>query len=216
MVNTKKSTTKQKITKAVRAKRVKKEPRNPVVASINRMYAKGAPLLIGEALLFIVSAIVLFVRPVLVLTIFTYIIGLALLIFGMYRMVAGFIMSNDNRGGGIDVAFGLINIVLGMLFVVYPAGSLVSVAYIFVVLFFFKALRILIFAINLVRARFGHYMIALFAGLVLFTLAIALFFFPLGTFIAMTYYLAALLIVYAIADIYMFVELSKLKQIVSD
>ena len=200
----------------MRAKRVKKEPRNPVVASINRMYAKGAPLLIGEALLFIVSAIVLFVRPVLVLTIFTYIIGLALLIFGMYRMISGFIMSNNNNGGGVDVVFGLVNIVLGLLFVVYPANSLVSIAYICVVLLFFKALRVLIFAINLARARFGHYFITLIAALILFALAIALFFFPLGTFIAMTYYLGVLLVVYAFADMYMFIELTKLRQLVAD
>lgn len=216
MVNTKKPTTKQKTTKAVRAKRVKKEPRNPVVASVNRMYAKGAPLLICEALLFVAAAVVLFVKPVLVLTIFTYIIGLALLMFGMYRMISGFIMSNNDNGGGVDVVFGLINIVLGLLFVVYPAGSLVSVAYIFVVLFFVKALRVLIFAINLARARFGHYIVTLTAAMVLFALAVALFFFPLGTFIAMSYYLAVLLIVYAFADMYMFVELSKLRELVAN
>ena len=131
-------------------------------------------------------------------------------------MVSGFIATNNNGNGGIDVAFGLINIVLGILFVVYPSGSLVSVAYIFVILFFFKALRVLIFAINLVRARFGHYFVILGVALILFALAVALFFFPLGTFIAMTYYLALLLIVYAIADIYMFVELNKLRGLVAD
>lgn len=215
MVNTKKSTTKSKKSTPVRAKRVKRAPLNPVIASINRMYRKSASLLVGEALLFVVAAAVLFIRPVLVLTVFTYIIGLALLLFGLYRMVSGFVMTNDN-GGGIDVVFGLINIVLGLLFIVYPSGSLVSVAYIFVVLFFFKALRVLIFAINLARARFGHYMVTLFAGVLLFALAVALFWFPLGTFIAMSYYLGALLIVYAIADIYMFIELNKLRQLVSD
>lgn len=220
MVNVKKAPVKKqksvKTVKTVRAKRVKREPKNPVVASVNNMYRNGAPLLVGEALLFVAAAAILFIKPVLVLTIFTYIIGAALLVFGMYRMITGFVASNNNRGGGIDVVFGLINIVLGILFIVYPSGSLVSVAYIFVVLFFFKALRVLVFAINLVRARFGHYMVMLGVGLVLVGLAIALFFFPLGTFIAMTYYLAALLVIYAIADIYMFVELSKLRNLIAD
>ncbi len=212
MVNTKKS---QKSAKPVRAKRVQRAPVSPVVASINRMYRRGAPLLIGEAVLFVVAAAILFIKPVLVLTVFTYIIGLALLIFGLYRMVSGFVATSDN-GGGIDVVFGLVNIVLGLLFVVYPSGSLVSVAYIFVVLFFFKALRVLVFAINLARARFGHYWITLIAGALLFALAVALFFFPLGTFIAMTYYLAILLVVYAVADVYMFISLTRLRQLVAD
>lgn len=220
MVNVKKAPVKKqksvKTVKTVRAKRVKREPKNPVVASVNNMYRNVAPLLVGEALLFVAAAAILFIKPVLVLTIFTYIIGAALLVFGMYRVITGFVASNNNRGGGIDVVFGLINIVLGILFIVYPSGSLVSVAYIFVVLFFFKALRFLVFAINLVRARFGHYMIMLGVGLVLVGLAIALFFFPLGTFIAMTYYLAALLVIYAIADIYMFIELSKLRNLIAD
>jgi len=219
MANVKKAPEKQKSdrsVKTVRAKRVRKSPRDPIVASVNNMYRNGAPLLLGESLLFVAAAAILFIKPMLVLTIFTYIIGAALLVFGMYRMITGFVASNNNRGGGIDVVFGLINIVLGILFIVYPSGSLVSVAYIFVVLFFFKALRVLAFAINLVRARFGHYMVMLGVGLVLFGLAIALFFFPLGTFIAMTYYLAALLVIYAVADIYMFIELSKLRNLVND
>ena len=215
MANTKNTSSAKKISKPIRSHRAKRAPVNPVVASINRMYNRGAPLLIVESLLFVIAAAILFIKPVLVLTIFTYIIGVALLIFGLYRMVSGFVATNDN-GGGIDVVFGLINIVLGLLFVVYPSGSLVSVAYIFVVLFFFKALRVLIFAINLARARFGHYWMTLIAGVLLFALAVALFFFPLGTFIAMTYYLAILLVVYAIADVYMFIELNKLKQIVSE
>ena len=136
MADTKKISAKPETKKTVRATRV---PRNPIVASINRMYRRGAPMLVGEALLFVAAAAVLFVKPILVLTIFTYIIGFALLFFGLYRMISGFIASNNNAGGGIDVVFGLVNIVLGILFVVYPSGSLVSIAYIFVVLFFFKA-----------------------------------------------------------------------------
>jgi len=215
MENKNKSSSIKKSSKPVRAKRVRRAPDNPVVASINRMYHKSAPMLIGEALLFVAAAAVLFIKPVLVLTVFTYIIGAALLIFGLYRMMSGFVATNDNAGG-IDVVFGLINIVLGLLFVVYPSGSLVSVAYIFVVLFFFKALRVLIFSINLARARYGHYWIILAAGLLLFALAVALFFFPLGTFIAMTYYLALLLLVYAVADVYMFISLKRLREFVED
>ena len=222
--NTSKSIKSEPKTKAVRTTNTKrrkrispreKELRSSVVAAINRMYRKSAPMLIGEALLFVAAAAVLFIKPVLVLTVFTYIIGAALLIFGLYRMMSGFVATNDNAGG-IDVVFGLINIVLGLLFVVYPSGSLVSVAYIFVVLFFFKALRVLIFSINLARARYGHYWIILAAGLLLFALAVALFFFPLGTFIAMTYYLALLLLVYAVADVYMFISLKRLREFVED
>ena len=220
MANAKKSLNQSEKSKPVRATRVKHASRTkpahraPVVASINRMYSKSAPMLVFEALLFIVTALVLFVKPVLVLTVFTYIIGLALLMFGLYRMINGFVATGDT-GGGVDVVFGLINIVLGLLFVVYPSGSLVSVAYIFVVLFFFKALRVLVFAINLARARFGYYTITLVAALALFALAVALFFFPLGTFIAMTYYLAVLLLLYAAADIYIFVQLNKLRHLVA-
>ena len=209
------SKTPKQPSKTVRARRVKRvsrakrEHRNEVVASIDRLYSKSASMLIFEALLFVVTAVVLFFKPVLVLTVFTYVIGLALMMFGLYRMISGFVSTTDS--GGIDVVFGLVNTVLGLLFLVYPSGSLVSVAYICVILFFFKALRVLIFAINLARARFGHYMITLVAGLALFVLAVALFFFPLGAFIAMTYYLAVLLLVYAVADIYMFVELAKIK-----
>ena len=99
MANVKKSQTKQKSTKPVLATRVRRAPRNPIVASVNRLYHRGAPLLIGESLLFIAAALILFIKPVLVLTIFTYIIGFALLIFGLYRMISGFVATNNNGGG---------------------------------------------------------------------------------------------------------------------
>ena len=107
----KKSTKVVGATRAKRAPRAKKNtPQVAIVSAINRLYRKSASMLIFEALLFVVVAAVLFVRPVLILTIFTYVVGLALILFGMYRMICGFTYGGDVGGGGIDVVFGLISL----------------------------------------------------------------------------------------------------------
>lgn len=185
-----------------------------IAAAVRRLYEKSAPLLVCESMLFIVAGVFLLIKPVAILTALTFIIGIGLVLFGLYRTISGFVTSRNIGGGWFDVLFGLVNIVLGVLFCVYPVNSLISVVYIFVILFLFKALRALIFAINMVRARFGHYIFNLIMTIILVALAVALLFFPLAGAIAMVYYMAITLFLYAIADIYMFIELMRLKKAV--
>ncbi len=196
----------------VRNVRARRKTVNPITAAVERIYDKSAPLLIGEALLFIGAAVLLFIWPVTILTLLTFIIGAALIVFGLYRTIAGFVTSANRGGGWVDVIFGLVNILLGLLFCIYPVGSIIGVTYIFVFLFAFKALRALLFAINMVRARFGHYWFDLIMALILCGLAVALLFWPMAGAVVVVYYLAIAMILYAIADIYMFVELRRLRR----
>ena len=193
----------------------KKRKNTSVIAeSIKKLYNKSAPLLVCEALLFGVAAVLMFFKPVAFLAILTFIIGGALVLFGLYRTIAGFITTRDFGAGWFDVLFGLLNVVIGVLFCIYPVGSMISLTYIFVILFMFKALRALIFAINMTRARFGHYWFDLIMSIILIALAVVLLVYPLAGAVAVVYYLAATLLLYAAADVYMFIELLRLKKLV--
>ena len=189
---------------------------NPIAASVKRLYNKSAPLLICEALLFGIAAILMVVKPVAILTALTLVIGIALILFGLYRTVAGFVVSRDVGGGWVDVLFGLVNIVLGVLFCIYPVGSVISLIYIFIVLFLFKALRALIFSVNMIRAKFGHYWFDLIMSVILIALAIFLMVYPMAGAVVMVYYLAAVLLLYAAADVYMYIEILRLKKLADD
>ena len=189
---------------------------NPIAASVKRLYNKSAPLLICEALLFGVAAILMVVKPVAILTALTLVIGIALILFGLYRTIAGFVVSRDVGGGWVDVLFGLVNIVLGVLFCIYPVGSIISLIYIFIVLFLFKSLRALIFSVNMIRAKFGHYWFDLIMSVILIALAIFLMVYPMAGAVVMVYYLAAVLLLYAAADVYMYIEILRLKKLADD
>lgn len=193
----------------------KKRKNTSVIAeSIKKLYNKSAPLLVCEALLFGVAAVLMFFKPVAFLAILTFIIGGALVLFGLYRTIAGFITTRDFGAGWFDVLFGLLNVIIGVLFCIYPIGSMVSLTYIFVILFMFKALRALIFAINMARARFGHYWFDLIMSIILIVFSIILLVYPLAGAVAVVYYLAITLLLYAAADVYMFIELLRLKKLV--
>ncbi len=189
---------------------------NPIAASVKRLYNKSAPLLICEALLFGIAAILMVVKPVAILTALTLVIGIALILFGLYRTIAGFVVSRDVGGGWVDVLFGLVNIVLGVLFCIYPVGSIISLIYIFIVLFLFKSLRALIFSVNMIRAKFGHYWFDLIMSVILIALAIFLMVYPMAGAVVMVYYLAAVLLLYAAADVYMYIEILRLKKLTND
>lgn len=197
-----------------RTTRKSRKENNSIASMVRRLYDKSAPLLVCESLLFIGAGVFLLIKPVAILTALTFIIGIGLVLFGLYRTISGFVTSHNIGGGWFDVLFGLLNIVLGVLFCIYPVNSLISIVYIFVILFLFKALRALVFAINMVRARFGHYVFNLIMAIILVVLAVALLFFPMAGAVAMVYYLAITLFLYAVADIYMFIELMRLKRMV--
>lgn len=188
---------------------------NPMTAAIEKMYNRSAPLLVFEAVVFAAAAVLMLFRPVAILTALTFVIGAALIVFGLYRAIAGFVVSRQIGGGWMDVVFGLVNILLGVLFCAYPVGSIISVVYIFVIMFLFKALHALVFAINMARARFGHYVFDLIMALILVALAVVLLFYPVAGAVAVVYYLAVTLIFYAIANIYMYIELRRLKRTVA-
>lgn len=187
---------------------------NPVAHGVQRLYDRSAPLLLAEALLFVIAGIAMLWRPVGLLTILTLVLGCALILFGLYRTIAGFVASRGYGGGWLDVLFGLINIGVGVLFCVYPLGSMISLIYVFVILFLFKALRTLVFAINMARVRFGHWVFNLVMSVILVGLAVLLLFYPTAGAVALVMYLAITLLMYAFADIYMFFELRRLKKVV--
>ncbi len=204
-------------TKSVKSRRTSRASNyNPIALSVKRLYNKSAPLLICEALLFGVAAILMVVKPVAILTALTFVIGIALVLFGLYRTIAGFVVSRDMGGGWFDVLFGLLTVVLGVLFCIYPVGSVAAVVYIFVILFALRAILSLIFSINMIRARFGNYWFDLIMSIILIALAVFLLFYPMAGAVVMVYYLAITLLLYAAADVYMYIEILKLKRLVND
>lgn len=200
-------------------KKVKKQKRvadSSVVHGVQRLYDRAAPMLICEALLLLCAGAIMLWRPVGLLTLLTLVLGGALILFGLYRTIAGFVASRGYGGGWLDVLFGLINIGVGVLFCAYPMGSIVGLSYVFIILFMFKAVRALLFAINMARARFGHWIFNLIMSVILLVMAVTLMFFPVAGAVAMVIYLAVMLILYAFADVYMFFELRRLKKAVVD
>ena len=104
---------------------------------VQRMYNKSAPMMIVESILFIVAGIYMLINPMGVLTIVAFIFGCVLILIGFYRAVSGFIVSHEYGGGWPDVLAGLVNIIIGVLFLICPFGSSVGLVYVFIVLFVF-------------------------------------------------------------------------------
>ncbi len=177
---------------------------------IKRIYRNTAPLLVGEALLFIVAGVLMLARPIEFLSVITFIIGAALVVFGLYRVSMVFVSNLGFSIGTYDVFFGLVTLILGVVFCVYPYGAAIGMIYVFVVLFLLNALRMLFFAINMLRIGFGYYRVDLIAAVVMLILSAALLFFPLLAGGVLVGCLAAYLFVYAALDIYMFLKLLNL------
>lgn len=189
---------------------------NPVAHAVQRVYERSAPLLIVEAIVLVVAGVIMLWKPVDVLGVMTFVLGGVFILLGLYRTIAGFVVARGVGGGWLDVVFGLLGIGVGALFCVYPIGSMVSFVYVFVVLFLFKALRNLVFAINMTRVRFGHWGFNLIMSVILVALAMILLFYPMAWAIAVVVYLAIILLVCAAMDVYMFIKFRRLKSLVDE
>ena len=189
---------------------------NPVAYGVQRLYSRSVPLLLGEALLFIGVGVLMLIKPLDVLMLLTFVLGGGLILSGLYRVIAGFVASYGYGGAWVDVVFGLINIAIGVLFCVYPLGAVISLVYVFVVLFGVKAFRALVFAINMARVRFGNWRFNFIVAMLLVVVTIMLLFYPTAGAIAVVVYLAIMLFMYALFDLYMFWQLRRLKRVIAD
>lgn len=174
---------------------------------IDRLYRNTAPLLVGEALVFATVGILMMTHPIQVMNALTFVVGVALVIFGLYRVSMVFVSELGFSIGTFDVFFGLVTMILGIVFCVYPHGAAVSVIYVFVVLFFLNALRLLLFAINMARMGLRRYWIELAVSVLMILLSVWLFFAPNLAIGVLVWYLAICLLIYAAADIHMFIRL---------
>ena len=189
---------------------------NPVAYGVQRLYSRSVPLLLGEALLFIGIGVLMLIKPLDVLMLLTLVLGGGLILSGLYRVIAGFVASYGYGGAWVDVVFGLINIAIGVLFCVYPLGAVISLVYVFVVLFGVKAFRALVFAINMARVRFGNWRFNFIVAMLRVVVTIMLLFYPTAGAIAVVVYLAIMLFMYALFDLYMFWQLRRLKRVIAD
>ncbi len=186
---------------------------NPVAQYVRRLYSRSTTLLLCEAALFAAIGVLMFIKPLWFLATVMFVIGIILAAFGAYRTIVG--LAGDGRPGtsrGVDITFGLLNVLIGVLFCVFPF----SIVYMFAILFLAKAIQALVFSINMARARFGHYIFSLIVSVILVAIAVMILVFPAVGAVTMVYYLAISLLLYALADIYMYLELRRMKRYVTD
>ena len=181
---------------------------------INRLYRNTAPLLLAEALVFGVVAFLMMANPVGILNAIAFIIGGGLIVFGLYRVSMVFVSELGFGIGAFDVFFGLVTMILGIVFCVYPHGVALGIIYVFIVMFLLNALRMLFFAINMARVGFGHYMMDLIAAGVMILLSLVLLFLPNLAIGVLVWFVAIYLLLYAAFDVYMFIKLFRLRRAV--
>ena len=183
-----------------------------IAETINRIYKNTAPILLGEAALFTVMSILMMVRPAEILVAVTFIIGAVLVLFGLYRVSMVFVSNQGIGAGSIDLFFGLITLILGVVFCAYPHGAAVGLIYIFVVLFLINSLRMLFFAINMARIGFEYYLFDLIFAIVLVCVAAVLLFVPNLVGGMMVWFVAIYLLLYAATDVYIFIRLWRVRR----
>lgn len=200
-------------TKTIKPKKVSQ---HPMYDTIQRLYRKNAPVLLFEAILFVIASLFVFIRPLQTLTTLTIVLGVVLAVFGIYQVCIGlFGKKNEMSGRTLNLILGVINIILGALFFLNPQSSMMTVVFIFAIFFMVRAVMSLIFAIGMWRQKIGNYGLNLLFSVVAILLAILMLFNPAFGAFTIMYFIAFTLLFYGIADVSMYIELLRLKKTVS-
>lgn len=195
-------------------KRKIRDKKQELTRLADRVYRNTAPLLLAEAALFTIVGLVMMIKPVEVLTAITFIVGAVLVLLGLYRVSMVFVSNQGITAGTFDVFFGLVTFVLGVVFCIFPHGASVGVIYVFVVLFMLNALRMLFFSINMARIGFRHSRADIVVSIVFLLLSVLLIFIPNLAMGILVWLIAIYMLMYAAADIYMFIKLLRLRRTV--
>lgn len=182
----------------------------------DRVYRNTVPLLLTEAALFAIIGLVMMIKPVDVLTAITFVVGAVLVLLGLYRVSMVFVSNQGITAGTFDVFFGLVTFILGVVFCIFPHGTSVGVIYIFIVLFLMNALRMLFFSLNMAHVGFEHYVTNIVVSVVLIILSVVLLFVPNLAMGILVWLLAIYMLMYAAADIYMMVQIIRLRRAVRE
>lgn len=184
------------------------------VKSLKKLAAQNAPLLLLEAALFTFAAILIFMRPIQTLALLTLMFGIVLLVFGLYQLLFGFFgKENAPHEKTLSLVFGVINIVLGLIFFLQPVSSMVALVYLFAILFLVKAIRTIVIAVDMMRSKSGHYAIDIVVALIMATIAVLALLFPAFGALTAMYFIGVTLALYAAADIYLYMELVQVKKV---
>lgn len=193
-----------------------KKTETPFGAAIEKLYSKSAPLLMFEALLFAIVAVIIFIKPLPILATLTIIFGVVLALFGLYQLFIGLLGGPNEMAGNKtwNIILGLLKVILGIVFLFQPAGSMIAITYAMAILLLIKSISSLVFSIRLWRAKFGNYVLDTLMSVGMIVLAVLVMFFPYFGAVTAMYFIAVTLLVYAVADVSMYTKLLKLKKTV--
>jgi uncharacterized membrane protein HdeD (DUF308 family) len=186
------------------------KPKKTVRKIKQKSYNKTSSFLLIEAILFGFAALFIFIKPVQILTSLTFIFGMILTFFGLYQTITG-INEKKASGKNMHLVFGIINLMLGLIFFIAPSGAMITIVYMLAIMFFVKAIKSLILSIKLYKAKAGNYKFEVIMSSIMVFLSSFVLFFPRFGIVTFMYYIGIMLTLYAIADIRMYKNLSNLK-----
>ena len=178
----------------------------------DKFHKKTESFLLMESILFGLAALLIFIKPITILTSLAFIFGIFLAIIGLYQISSGFKSNNkNNSANNLTIAFGIMNLVLGLVFLLQPSGALYTIIYVFAILFFIKSIKFFIFSLKLYKAKSGKHLIDIIISGIMLLLSVVVLFFPEISLVTFMYYIGFMFLVYAVSDARMYAAFMKIK-----
>lgn len=176
------------------------ETKQKKTSALKKLISKHTNIFIIEGMLFFLLAIMMMVRPTQTLYFIVATLGIVITVFGVFYLVRTLTNKNYDSTSVMDVIFSVINIILGVILIIYPQISFSVFITFLAIIFLVRGIYFLLMSVDLLK----YDTIIGITGIIVSLLSLLLFgfviFYPIAAAYAATYYIAICLIVYAITD----------------
>lgn len=176
------------------------QQRSGAVQFLKKMISKHSNILIIEGILFLLLSILMIAHPTQTMFVIIAALGVIVTVFGVYYLVRTLIQKNNDRSTVLDIIFSMINILLGIVLIVFPQLSFSVFITFLAIVFLVRGIYFFVMSIDLFRYDTSSGVIGIVVSLLSILLFAFVVFYPIAAAYAATFYIAISLIVYALTD----------------
>lgn len=182
------------------------------IAFFKKMISKHSNILIAEGILFMLLAVLMIANPTKTLFIIIAMLGVIVTVFGVYYLVRTLVNKNSVLSAVLDIIFSLINILLGIVLIVYPQLSFSVFITFLAIVFLVRGIYFFVMSIDLFRYDTSSGIIGIVVSLLSILLFAFVIFYPIAAAYAATFYIAISLIVYGLTNFVLAYRARKIRQ----
>lgn len=189
----------------------KKEVNTPK-SFLKKVVSKHSNIILIEGVLFLVLSIMMLVKPMQSLYAIVATMGVAITVIGMFYLVKLLTSKQRDKTSVLDLVFCIINIVFGIVLIIFPGLSFPVFITILALIFLVRGIYFLAMSIDVIKFDNTSGIVGIIIALLSLLIFALVVIYPISAAYAATIYIALCLMLYGLADLALAFRMKKINR----